>query len=71
MSDAILPEGESMRRAVRWISERLKEQPDQALMPLINEATMQYDLSPVEAEQLLMFYRRKDSVSAHREHAED
>lgn len=53
----ILPQGESVRRAVRWISEHLKEDPDRALLPLVDEATLRFDLTPRQAEGLMAFYR--------------
>jgi hypothetical protein len=57
VSDA-LPQGEAVRRAVRWISEHLKQDPDQPLLPLIDQATRRFDLSPLQAEGLMAFYRK-------------
>ena len=54
----VLPEGESLRRAIRWISEHLKEDPEQPLARLIEEAELRYDLSPLECEFLRRFYRK-------------
>lgn len=56
MSD-LLPEGEDLRRAVKWISGHLQENPDQRLPPLIQEATFRFDLSPREADLLLEFFQ--------------
>jgi hypothetical protein len=42
---------------VRWISERLREREDRPLLPLVNEATLRFDLSPRESEYLIGFYR--------------
>lgn len=54
---ALLPEGENLRRAVKWISCHLQENPDQRLAPLIQEATFRLDLSPREADLLLEFFQ--------------
>jgi len=52
------PSGESLRRAVRWISAKLEEDPERALLSLVDEATLRFDLTPVEGEYLIGFYRR-------------
>ncbi len=54
----VLPKGEKARRAVKWISDRLKDDPNQNLWPLINEAITRFDLNPLESELLIQFYRK-------------
>jgi len=54
---APLPRGETLRRAVRWISSRREEDPATSLGALVNEATLRFDLTPVQAEGLAAFYR--------------
>jgi hypothetical protein len=56
MSDA-LPTGESLRRAVRYISERLQEDASQPLLSLVDQASQRFDLTPKESEYLIQFYR--------------
>jgi hypothetical protein len=56
MSEA-LPHGENIRKAVKWISENLKEDPVQSLKKLINEAILRFDLSPGDSEFLMNFYK--------------
>ena len=56
-----LPEGENARRAVRWVSEQLREQPAQALMVLLDQAMLRFDLTPVQCERLIEFYRSADT----------
>ena len=56
---SLLPEGEDLRRAVKWISAHLQEDPAQKLNPLVQEATFKFDLSPKDADFLLMFYLKK------------
>jgi hypothetical protein len=52
-----LPEGEDLRRAVRWISTNLQEHPAQPLYRLIEEALFKFDLSPKDGEYLMNFFR--------------
>lgn len=54
----ILPEGEDLRRAVRWVSGNLQEDPAQPLQPLVQQAIFKFDLSPRDAEFLISFYRK-------------
>ncbi|HTP49321.1 MAG TPA: hypothetical protein VMK42_01375 [Anaeromyxobacteraceae bacterium] len=55
MSDAksLMPEGESLRRALRWLSDRRQEDPRAPRAKLISDAAERFDLSPVEEEFLL------------------
>jgi hypothetical protein len=55
----LLPDGEDLRRAVKWISGNLLENPDQRVQPLVQEAIFKFDLSPLDAEFLIGFYSRK------------
>jgi len=54
----IMPEGEAIRKAVKWISDKREEKPGSSLHELINEAILRFDLSPKESEFLAEFYRR-------------
>ena len=60
----IMPEGEAIRKAVKWISAELQEDPGKAHQKLINEAVTRFDLSPKDAEFLTRFYREGASESA-------
>lgn len=53
-----MPEGEEVRRAIKWISEQLQADPQLKLWPLINEATTRFDLNPRDAEFLIHFYQK-------------
>jgi hypothetical protein len=55
---SLQPEGERLRRAVRWISGQLKDDPNARVMPLVHEAIARFDLTPKEGEELIDFYRR-------------
>lgn len=52
----MLPEGEDLRRAVKWISGNLQEKPGQPVSPFIHEAIFKFDLSPRDADFLIGFY---------------
>lgn len=54
--DTILPKGEKIRQAVRWISEELKADPNLTLSKLIEKAAYKFNLSPKEEEELKAFY---------------
>jgi len=56
---SLLPEGEDLRRAIKWVSTHLLEDPDQKLSPLVQEAIFKFDISPIDAEFLINFYRKK------------
>jgi len=55
----LLPDGEDIRRAVKWVSENLQENPDQPVQPLVQKAIFKFDLSPKDAEFLIGFYRQR------------
>ncbi|MDY6855644.1 MAG: hypothetical protein SWO11_13220 [Thermodesulfobacteriota bacterium] len=56
----VLPEGEDIRRAVKWVSQNLKDDPDQTVQRLVNDAILRFDISPKDAEFLTRFFSRKD-----------
>ncbi len=55
----VMPQGEQIRRAVKWISEALEANPEQSRAKLIQEAALQFDLSPLDVEFLTNFFRKK------------
>jgi hypothetical protein len=57
VSKGILPEGESLRRALKWLSEKRTESPDAPRGQLIDEAALRFDLSPNEVEYLLASWK--------------
>lgn len=48
----VQPQGENLRRAVKWISEERKYGPDRKPVELIEEACLKFNLTPVDAEYL-------------------
>ena len=59
-----MPEGEAIRKAVRWISAHIEENPGISLQKLVQDAVLRFDLSPKEAEFLLTFYRKNKTESS-------
>jgi hypothetical protein len=55
----IQPEGEKIRQAVKWISEKRKEDETRPIFSLVQEAAPQFNLSPKEEEFLVSFYEQK------------
>jgi hypothetical protein len=60
----IIPEGEAIRRAIKWISGELQEDPNKSIQILVNDSVLRFDLSPKEAEFLTEFYR-KGKIDGH------
>ena len=52
---SIQPEGEQIRKAVRWISGQREENPGANLSKLIGEACALFDLSPKDTDVLIHF----------------
>ena len=47
---------ESMKNAIRYISDQLKDEPEYNKNKLVEEASRKYDLSPLQTEFLLNKY---------------
>ncbi len=50
---SIVPEGESLRRALRWLSDRRQIDPPLPVAALVEEAAVRFDLTPLQEEFLL------------------
>jgi hypothetical protein len=59
----VQPKGEKSRQAVKWISSELQEDEKKSIPKLIQEAARRFNLSPVEEESLVSFYREKEGQS--------
>ena len=55
----VQPQGEDLRKAVKWISAERRYNPGQKLPKLIEKACLKFDLSPLDAEYLLNFLKQK------------
>jgi hypothetical protein len=50
---SIQPTGEDLRKAVKWVSDERKYNPGKELTAVIQEACVQFDLSPLDEDFLL------------------
>jgi hypothetical protein len=60
---SILPEGEQLRRAVKWISDERIDNPGASLSALIGKACLKFDLPPKDAEFLAHFIVEQNQKS--------
>jgi hypothetical protein len=58
-SGGLSPQGEALRRALRWLDERVKEEPGAVRSKLVGDAAVRFDLTPAEEEFLLMNWLRQ------------
>jgi len=58
---SILPEGEQLRKAIKWISDERLEHPESKLYLLVEEASQEFDLSPKDEEFLVHFFCQASS----------
>ena len=58
---SIQPQGEHLRKAVKWISEERKYNPERSLKELIEAASLKFDLSPGD-EDFLFRFEKEDHV---------
>ena len=56
--NTVIPDSEQLKRAVRWISEQLKEDEQLSKQKLINEAISRFDLNPKQSMFLQTFYKK-------------
>lgn len=50
---SIQPQGEDLRKAVKWVSEERKYNPGKEIKAIIEAACLKFDLSPMDADFLL------------------
>ena len=60
---SLQPQGEQIRKAVKWISAQRTETPGRALPDLIEKAGAKFHLSPSEEEYLLRFFTAKPNTT--------
>ena len=58
-SGGVLPQGEAIRRALRWLDERVRDEPGVDRMKLVGEAAVRFDLSPPQEDFLLTNWLRR------------
>ena len=57
---SIQPEGEELRKATKWISDKLQYEKNQSLREVIEKACTRFNLSPKDAEYLMRFFSARD-----------
>ena len=55
----VQPQGEDLRKAVKWLSEERQYNSDKDINSIIQEACARFDLSPKDAEFLTCFANEK------------
>jgi hypothetical protein len=55
----VQPEGEDLRKAIKWISDERQYGEPQALLKLIEAASLKFDLSPMDADYLFNFFKNE------------
>ncbi|ABW65960.1 hypothetical protein [Desulfosudis oleivorans] len=51
----VMPEGDRIKKAVAWVDEQRREHPEKPPLAIAGEATLMFDLSPLEADFLEKF----------------
>lgn len=58
---SLIPEGEQLRKAVKWISDKRIDNPGASLFRLIEEACLKFDLPPKDEEFLMRYFTETGS----------
>jgi hypothetical protein len=56
---SIIPQGENLRKALKWISEERERCPNKKMSTLIDEACLRFDLQPNDGEFIMRFYQKE------------
>ena len=56
---SIMPQGEDLRKAVKWISEEREADPEATLSKLVDQACTKFNLSPIDCEFLYRFFKEE------------
>ncbi len=54
----VMPEGENIQKAIKWISANLEDNAAQPMHMLIEKAVFKFDLSPKDTEFLMGFFSK-------------
>lgn len=57
----IMPDGEEIKQAIKWISAQLEEKNNEPLAILIEDAVFKFDLSPKDADFLTRFFGKRNA----------
>lgn len=53
----IQPQGEALKKAIQWISQERKKDPNINMATLVDKTAFQFDLTPKDSEFLLRFVK--------------
>ena len=56
---SIMPQGEELRKAVKWISEEREADRKATLSKLVDQAGIKFNLSPMDCEFLYRFFKEE------------
>jgi hypothetical protein len=56
----IIPQGEDIRRAVKWISDMRRDDPQTGPQKLVEQACLKFNLSPMDAQYLERWMKEQD-----------
>ncbi len=59
---SVLPQGEELRKAVKWISDKKQYESENDLSKLIQQAGLKFNLSPKEEAYLERFIKESESL---------
>lgn len=57
MANILEKQGDNVRKAIEYIDERKREQPDTSVLKLISEAGARFNLTPKDEEFLIVFFK--------------
>ena len=57
----VQPEGENLRKAVKWISDERQYGTEKSLVKLIEGASLRFNLSPLDEAYLMSFFKTDKS----------
>jgi hypothetical protein len=57
----VMPEGENIQKAIKWISAGLEDNSSQPIHMIIEKAVFKFDLSPKDTEFLMGFFRNRNA----------
>jgi len=55
----LMPEGDEIRKAIKWVSSHLEDNPSQSINKLVEQAVFTFDLSPKDADFLINFFHKR------------
>ena len=61
---SIQPQGEDLRRATKWISDQRRDTPELPIAQLVDQASLKFDLSPLDAGFLLRTLKQADQETS-------